>query len=236
LNKMFANQVSVPRVAVNFLNVLFLAMDWRNSVRVNYRNMLFFFFTFFLLLLSFRFVFYSFFEFAFSLNSIFIFILFSHHIRNFSFFSISMVFSFWILILIFGIFSIFICFSVCIFISSFCFLFYFYSNAFSFLFPFPVRLSFVFLFHFRWFIYIHDPCSSFFLSTLPIKSLWACFFGFFIGNGTSLYCTIAMIMSFVSPSRFVWFSLDYHNHHSTIQVVSWSFHECCCCRFSLWES
>jgi hypothetical protein len=27
LNKMFANQVSVPRVAVNFLNVLFLAMD-----------------------------------------------------------------------------------------------------------------------------------------------------------------------------------------------------------------
>jgi hypothetical protein len=44
---------------------------------------------------------------------------------------------------------------------------------------------------------------SFFLSTLPIKSLWVCFFGFFIRNGTSLYCMIVIIISCVSPSRFV---------------------------------
>jgi hypothetical protein len=76
---------------------------------------------------------------------------------------------------------------------------------------------------------------SFFLSTMPIKSLWVCFFGFFIGNDMSLDYAIAMIIFFVSLSHFVWFSLDHRNHQSMIQIFSQSFYEYCCCVFSLWE-
>jgi hypothetical protein len=71
--------------------------------------------------------------------------------------------------------------------------------------------------------------------TLSIKSLWVWFFGFFIGNGMSLDWTIAMIISFVSSSHFVCFSLDHCNHESMIHVFSWSFHKYCCRVFSLWE-
>jgi hypothetical protein len=116
---------------------------------------------------------------------------------------ISIVFSFLILILvlILCIFSFFISFP-----STFSFpLFIIFYFDVLFLFCFHPRFDFHLYLHFIFddlFIFM-ILALLFFLSTLPIKLLWVCFFGFCVGNSTSLYYTIAMIIFFVSPSHFV---------------------------------